>query len=294
MQTLALPFFFWAFQVTLHLTIKTNIMEMKGNLLKMVSAWNNPIDYHVQLGESLIHLNPYIGHALTIGHNGTINCIKCASKTKKAYGQGFCFNCFSSAPEADESVLKPELSKAHFGISRDMEWAEKHDLIDHFVYLALTNELKVGVTRHHQVPTRWIDQGASAAIKLAKTPNRHIAGIIEVFLKRFISDRTNWQAMLKGETNQQIDLLTEKGRIGKLLPSELQKYLIDDEHLFSFQYPVLEYPKKIEALSLDSIPVVEGILTGIRGQYLYFDTEKVFNVRKHSGYWVEININNQG
>lgn len=269
-------------------------MVYSGNISKLNCEFGYPIVYDFVLGDQAIQLNQLIGKRISLRHNGTINCVSCSSKTKKAYGQGFCFNCFSSAPEADESVLKPELSKAHFGISRDMEWAEKHDLIDHFVYLALTNELKVGVTRHHQVPTRWIDQGASAAIKLAKTPNRHIAGIIEVFLKRFISDRTNWQAMLKGETNQQIDLLTEKGRIGKLLPSELQKYLIDDEHLFSFQYPVLEYPKKIEALSLDSIPVVEGILTGIRGQYLYFDTEKVFNVRKHSGYWVEININNQG
>src|SRR5680860_390816 len=155
---------------------------------------------------------------------GKINCISCGKKTKTSFGQGFCYNCLQTAPEASESIMRPELSKAHLGIARDMEWAEKHDLIEHIVYLAVSSEVKVGVTRIHQIPTRWIDQGASSAIKLATTPNRHISGIIEVLLKKHFTDKTNWRTMLKNEIAQNINLLDEKNKVYQLLPAELKKY----------------------------------------------------------------------
>jgi hypothetical protein len=194
-----------------------------------------------------------------------------------------------TAPEASESVVRPELSKAHLGIARDMEWAEKHDLIDHFVYLALSSEVKVGVTRHHQIPTRWIDQGASAAIKLACAPNRHIAGIIEVFLKKFYTDKTDWREMLKNQINTTADLLAEKEKALKLLSSELRKYAEPDNEIIRIEYPVLEYPQKLTSLSFDKQPLISGILNGIKGQYLIFDEGAVLNIRKHNGYWIQIN-----
>ena len=105
-----------------------------------------------------------------------------------------------------------------------MDWARKHDLIEHVVYLALSSELKVGVTRHHQVPTRWIDQGASFAIELCRTPNRHVAGIIEVWLKNHFTDKTNWRAMLQNQLATGIDLPEEKKNALQLLTPELQRY----------------------------------------------------------------------
>jgi hypothetical protein len=193
-----------------------------------------------------------------------------------------------TAPEASESVLRPELSKSHFGITRDMDWAEKHDLIDHFVYLAVSNDVKVGVTRSHQIPTRWIDQGASFAIKIAKTPNRHIAGIMEVFLKKYFTDKTNWRSMLKNEVLKSFNLQQEKEKIEGLLPAELRKYIDTDNQVTSINYPVNQFPVKIKSVGFDKIPEIQGKLFGIKGQYLILDDDRVLNIRKHAGYFLQV------
>lgn len=179
---------------------------------------------------------------------------------------------------------------AHFGIGRDVEWAKKNDLIDHFVYLALSSAVKVGVTRYHQIPVRWIDQGASEAIRIAKTPNRHIAGIIECFLKNYYKDKTNWRDMVQNNVNHNIDLLEEKQRAIDLLPGELEQYVFDDKNITKIEYPVLDYPKKAVSFSFDKQPVIEGRLMGIKGQYLFLDSEKVINIRKHNGYFIKVEI----
>jgi hypothetical protein len=168
-----------------------------------------------------------------------------------------------------------------------MVWAEKHDLIEHIVYLAVSSEVKVGVTRIHQIPTRWIDQGANLAVKLAKTPNRHIAGIIEVFLKKHFTDKTNWRAMLKNEIIENIDLVTEKEKVIQLLPKELRKYAETDNSTIEINYPVQRFPDKIKSVGFDKTPVIEGVLTGIKGQYLLFDDDSVLNIRKHNGYFIQ-------
>ena len=263
-------------------------MQHEGNLIKMRTEADSPVRYFLPLGGEDITMNDLIGNRLSINFSGQINCIHCGKKTKRSFGQGFCYNCFQTAPEADPSVMRPELSRSHLGIARDLEWAQKHDLIDHYVYLAVTDALKVGVTRHHQVPTRWIDQGASFAIKLAKTPNRHIAGVIEVFLKNYLNDKTNWRAMLRNDVDTTIDLADEKERVATLLPDELRKYLSDEQEVMSLTYPVEKFPVKLKSVSLDKTPVFEGTLSGIKGQYLIFEDERVFNVRSHNGYFVEM------
>jgi hypothetical protein len=221
---------------------------------------------------------------------GQINCISCGKQTKTSFNQGFCYSCLQTAPEASESVVRPELSKSHFGMARDMEWAEKNDLIDHVVYLALSDDVKVGVTRIHQVPTRWIDQGARSAIRLAITPNRHIAGIIEVFLKKFYTDKTNWRTMLKNEIASDIQLLAEKQKATQLLPTELQKYVTSNNEIISINYPVKAYPETIKNLGFDKSPEIKGILSGIKGQYLIFEKGDVVNIRKHNGYFLEVSV----
>jgi hypothetical protein len=233
-------------------------------------------------------MNPLIGKEISMHFTGQINCISCGKVTKRSFNQGFCYNCLQTAPEASESVVRPELSKSHFGIARDMAWAEKHDLIEHVVYFAVASELKIGVTRNHQIPTRWIDQGASFAIEIARTPNRHIAGVMEVFLKKHFTDRTNWQAMLKNEVAENIDLAEEKGKVRQLLPLELQKYLTETNEVTSIEYPVSEYPQKVKSLSFDKTRDISGVLKGIKGQYLIFENDTVLNIRKHNGYFLEI------
>jgi hypothetical protein len=181
------------------------------------------------------------------------------------------------------------LCEAHLGKGRDLEYEQKNHNQPHFVYLAATEIVKVGVTRATQVPTRWIDQGARQALVIAETPNRYLAGVIEVALKDIYSDKTNWQNMLRNITDDSIDLIDEKWKTEELLPSDLSSYITDSEEVFDFNYPIITYPEKVTALNFDKTSDVSGILTGIRGQYLIFDNHNVINIRRHTGYEIEFN-----
>jgi hypothetical protein len=266
-------------------------MLASGTIIKMRSEFADPFQYFLPLGETELPMNELIGRNIQLTFTGQINCISCGKRTKTSFGQGFCYNCLQTAPEASETVMRPELSKAHLGIARDMDWAREHDLIDHFVYLAVSGELKVGVTRHTQVPTRWIDQGADEAIILARTPNRHIAGVIEVYLKNFFSDKTNWRSMLQNINIRPVNLPEEKVNAFQLLPSELQQYLHADNKIWRISYPVSDFPGKISSVTFDKDPVISGILNGIKGQYLIFSDGRVLNIRKHNGYFLEVRLN---
>jgi hypothetical protein len=160
--------------------------------------------------------------------------------------------------------------------------------------LALSSEIKVGVTRNTQVPTRWIDQGAIQAIPIVEVPNRYLAGITEVALKNHYADKTNWQKMLKmnPETSgPEVDLMAERLKLENLIPTEVQEFFKPNkEDLYELHYPVLHYPTKVNSLSLDKSPNFTGKLTGVKGQYLMFEDGTVFNVRTFEGYVVKINV----
>jgi len=188
-------------------------------------------------------------------------------------------------------VLRPDRCKAHLGISRDMAWSEDHCLKPHIVYLAVSGGLKVGITRLSQVPTRWIDQGAERAIRLCQVPNRHIAGVVEKFLMTLFGDKTNWKKMVTNEDLPGIDLLAEKEKALDSLPSELRQYaLFDDQEVFDFSYPVNQWPVNPSQHNFDKEMVIQGKLQGIRGQYLFFEGEKVLNVRRFSGYKIQLSV----
>jgi len=245
-------------------------MKAEGNLSKMRVIHDKPVSYILHLGESEILMNEIIGNKIHMEFHGTINCMKCGNVTRKSFAQGFCYPCFISIPETEECVLRPELCLAQDGIARDIEYAKKHCLKDHFVYLAVSSGLKVGVTRESQVPIRWIDQGASKAIKLARTPNRYTAGLIEVELKKHMADKTNWRNMLTNKVDLSVDLLEEKSKAESLLAPDLQKHIDPDNTVFEFEYPVLEYPEKVGSLNFDKTPIIEEKLLGIKGQYFLF------------------------
>ena len=265
-------------------------MELNGTIMKMVSNNDSIVHYKLPIDKQLFNISHYINKQITINFNSEINCIKCGTKIKKTFAQGFCFPCFQNSPETSECILKPELCQAQNGIARDLEWANKHCLKNHYVYLSLTSGIKVGVTRATQIPTRWIDQGAVKAIIFSKTPNRFTAGLIEVFLKQFISDRTAWQRMLKNDFDISTDLKNKKIELSTLLPKELKQFYIKENEIYNINYPVKVYPAKVKSVGLDKFPEISGILTGIKGQYLFIDNEKVFNIRKHQGYKVYIKI----
>ena len=260
---------------------------MKGLLHKMNVFFENPIRYELNFDEKIV-LNDFIGKKISLYFFGEIICVSGGKKTPKSFNQGFCYSCFTKAPESAECIIRPELCRAHLGEGRDVEWEQNHHNQPHVVYLAASDSVKVGVTRTTQVPTRWIDQGANSAIILAETPNRYLAGVLEVELKNHFTDKTNWQRMLKNELDESIDLVNEKWSLEEVLPADLMEYFSENDEIFDFNFPVTEYPTKIKSLSFDKETIIEGTLSGIKGQYLIFDDGRVLNIRKHTGYLVDI------
>lgn len=263
-------------------------MIFKGNLSKMNTELDEVVHYTLPHESKPLDMNSLLGKRIRITFEGQINCIACGRKTKKAFGQGFCYPCFANAPENAECIIRPELCEGHEGKGRDPEWEKKHHVRDHFVYLALSSDVKVGVTRHDQIPTRWIDQGASQAIIIVQTPYRQLAGKIEVALKEYFTDKTQWQRMLKNEVKEGIDLLKMKEEALSKLAEEYKAYHYKDDTITTLNYPVNLWPTKVKSLNLLKTPVIDGTLIGIKAQYLIFEGNTVFNIRKHSGYHVEI------
>ncbi|MFP9114099.1 DUF2797 domain-containing protein [Flavobacterium sp. RHBU_3] len=264
-------------------------MQYEGVLTKMQTEPGSPIQYYLVFNDSFIHMNQLLGQSFEINFTG-YQCLNCGKK-KKIWRQGFCYDCFYSSPAVGDWIMRPELSTAHLGVAdRDLEYESRVQLQPHVVYLACSSDMKVGVTRKTQVPTRWIDQGASAAIPLVEVPNRYLAGITEVALKDHYSDKINWKKMLTNEVTQ-FDLVAMRNSAQSLLPAETTEFFeTTPEHLYILNYPVLQYPKKISSLNLSTTPNYSGMLTGIKGQYLIFEDGTVLNVRSYEGFTVRITV----
>lgn len=263
-------------------------MEYTGQINKMHSILENVVQYELPIGDELVNMNQFIGKEITLKYENKIECIKCGRETVKSFNQGFCYPCFKDAPEAADWFIHPEKSQAHLGIEeRDLAYEEKVQLQPHIVYLSLTSGVKVGVTRGTQVPTRWIDQGAVQAIKLAQTPNRYLAGMIEVSLKEHMADKTNWRNMLMN-VHPDVDLIEKKEFTKTLVPEEYHKYLVKENEVVDINFPVTSYPVKVKSIGFDKVPEYTGTLKGIKGQYLLFENGIVLNIRKHGGYVVSL------
>lgn len=263
-------------------------MISSGFLHKMAVYQDKPVKYYLNTEEDLFFLNELMGRKFKITYLGDIKCF-CGKLVNNVFRMNFCYNCYYTLPEASEAILKPELSKAHLGIEeRDLEFEKAYQLQPHTVYLAISGGLKVGVTRTSQQITRWIDQGAIKALPILHTSNRYEAGVWEVELKKIFSDKTAWREMLRWN-DPDVDLLAEKNKILETFRNRQNEFL-DHSELFTFEYPSLEKPDKITTINIETKKSVEGILTGIRGQYLILDNNKVFNIRTYEGRHVEIEI----
>ena len=171
----------------------------------------------------------------------------------------------------------------------------KHCMREHFVYIANSSGLKVGITRSSQIPTRWIDQGASQALAIFKVRNRLHSGLLEVALAKHISDRTDWRKMLKGSA-EPVDMRAAAEDVLRAAKNDLAslketqpglEWQRLDEPPLSLSYPVARYPEKIVSLDFEKTATLAGRLNGIKGQYLLFDSG-VLNVRKFGGYEVVV------
>lgn len=267
---------------------------LHGNLKKMFTeVMDKQVSYYLDLGGERVAVNDLLSKKITLNINGTIHCTHCKKVTKKSFSQGFCYNCFRKLAACDVCIMSPEKCHFHLGTCREPEWAEQYCMQSHYVYLANSSALKVGITRGDQLPTRWIDQGATQARALFRVQNRRMSGLVETLFKTLVADKTNWRTMLKGNI-MPMDLEYEQERlIGQLyegLDSLQREFglqsitdLSDENETHEFIYPVLEYPTKIASLNAEKTPLIEGTLMGIKGQYWLLDTG-VINIRKYTGY----------
>ncbi|MCA6064903.1 DUF2797 domain-containing protein [Thalassolituus marinus] len=274
------------------------LAEGQLNKMRITPVSGADVQYHLELGDSAVCMNDLLGKQLQLQWAGSINCTHCGRATKKSFSQGYCYPCFTRLAQCDSCMMSPE--KCHFaaGTCREPEWAEQVCFSDHIVYLANSSGLKVGITRHTQVPTRWLDQGAAQALPIARVRNRRLSGLVEDLLRQQVADKTNWRALLKGNAVL-LDLEAERDKLFAQFAQPLAALeqqegpgsveLLNNAAVVDFSYPVSEYPSKISSHNLDKNPLVSGRLQGLKGQYLILDSG-VINLRKFTSYQVSLAV----
>lgn len=274
--------------------------KQSGHLLKMEAniSPEGYVEYQLPLGEERVPLNQFIGQSISLEHLGDIHCIHCGRRSKKSFSQGYCYPCFIKLPQCDTCIMSPEKCHFHAGTCRDSNWGEKYCFTDHYVYLSNTSGVKVGITRGDQLPTRWIDQGATQGLPIFRVTNRRHAGLIEDRLRQHVADKTQWQRMLKGN-NDDLNLPSVRDDLLEKCRLDLQELsdqyglqgiqLLDQELTTEIAFPVEQFPEKVKSFNLDKQPLMEGVLHGIKGQYLILDTG-VINIRKYTAYNVEFSV----
>ena len=268
-----------------------------GALQKLLIEASSPATYVMDLEERAIDLNTLIGANLEIRFTGQITCRHCGSETRRSYGGGHCYGCFKTLASCDLCVVSPD--RCHFfeGTCREPDWGEAFCMQPHLVYLANSAGLKVGITKPGQVPVRWLDQGATQALIVMHTRTRQQAGLVEAALAQRVADRTDWRALVAGESPA-VDLDVAWGQLARQATAALElldarfpgalKQAVDASPL-TFSYPIRYYPRQLDRFNLDKTSVVGGRLAGIKGQYLLFDNG-VFNVRQHTSYHVQLSV----
>lgn len=268
----------------------------RGALDKMAVQLGDAAEYALCLDQARVPLNPLLGQRLRLEYLGAIHCSHCGKRTRTSFAQGYCYNCFRSLPQCDTCIMSPEKCHFEWGTCRDPQWGERFCMTDHVVYLANSSGAKVGITRASQLPTRWLDQGASQALPILRVATRQQSGLVEDLLRSQVADRTNWRALLKGDAAP-LDLVQLREQLFDHCADGLQALQqrfglqaiqpLADAEVLQIRYPVQAYPAKIVSLDLDKNPRVEGTLQGIKGQYLILDSG-VINIRKFTAYQVAV------
>lgn len=272
--------------------------DWRGGLRKMQVELGETVRYRLFPEQGGLCLNESLGQSIRLSFTGAIHCVACDRLTKKSFNQGYCFPCLRKLAACDSCIVSPEKCHLAEGTCREPDWAETHCQVPHIVYLSNTSNVKVGITRETQIPTRWIDQGATQAKPIARVQTRHQSGLLEVLCAQQVGDRTAWQTMLKGNGEpQDLEAIRQKVMASckegiadlQLQHGDSAFELLEDAPETEIEYPVLNWPEKVKAHNFDKQPVVEGTLMGIKGQYLMLDTG-VLNIRKFGGYEVEIKV----
>ncbi|MGE8405838.1 MAG: DUF2797 domain-containing protein [Pseudomonas sp.] len=269
----------------------------RGSIRKMTARLETPVvQYAFRLGETEVPVNPMLGQTVRLEYLGAIHCSHCGKRTKTSFSQGYCYPCMTRLAQCDVCIMSPERCHYDAGTCREPSWGEQFCMTDHVVYLANSSGVKVGITRASQLPTRWLDQGASQALPILRVATRQQSGLVEDLLRSQVADRTNWRALLKGDA-EAVDLVAVRDQLFASCAEGLlglqERFGVQaiqplhDGQPIDIRYPVQAYPSKIVSFNLDKNPVAEGTLLGIKGQYLIFDTG-VINIRKYTAYQLAV------
>lgn len=275
-----------------------------GNLDKMNTSLDgeNVIYSLANKSGDVLSINPLIGKRVEIRFAGQNICRHCDSEVSTLKRQGYCEACYYSLAACDKCIMSPELCHYDKGTCREPAWGEENCLKPHAVYLSYTSSFKVGITRHTNMPSRWLDQGATTAAVLFNVEKRHVSGLVEVAFKPFISDRTNFRNMLLDTQGvSDADFISKANEVlSQVKPSisALQDEMgegaivpVDEIKPQRFFYPMPSslLPEKVgtgTSFKEDSL-TVSGTLKGVKGQYWYVG-DKWINVRSQAGKKVEI------
>jgi hypothetical protein len=263
-------------------------MKHLGKVTKLKILDGNPVNYFFIAGAHEIPLNNLIGQQVFLHFTGNSYCVACNRKIAKTYRQGYCFLCNRGLAQCDMCVLQPERCHYAQGTCREPEWGDKYCNIPFVVYLANTSGIKVGITKAHDMLTRWFDQGATQAVPIFRVGSRYHSGLIEVQLAKQMSDKTNWRQMLNACV-EPVDLLSLRAEIFANYPDKFafgDVEFLTEHAVKEIVYPGADYPK-IKSLNFKETNIIGGTLQALKGQYMLFDTG-VINIRNISGHEIEI------
>lgn len=271
-------------------------MKHIGQVEKLIARNDDPVSYSMPLGTAQVPLAPLFGKPIGLRYTGKITCVNCGRNSNKSFNQGYCYQCFQKLAQCDSCIIAPERCHYEAGTCREPIWGDHFCMQDHIVYFANSSGLKVGITRASQLPTRWIDQGATQGLPVLRLRSRQQAGFCEAMFREHVTDRTNWRSMLSGN-QEEIDLAAERDRLLGACAKPLQDLqkrfgvhavsVLTGLEPLAIRYPVLRYPEKVASLELDKDTQITGTLLGAKGQYLIFDSG-VINIRKYTGYELEL------
>ena len=151
---------------------------MAGVLRKMKVGLEDPVNYYLSMGNSSVYINKFLDKPLCIQFTGKIFCIQCGRNIKKSFQNGYCFPCYKELLSCGLCIIHPERCRVGEKICDPCRWAHVHCHERHVLYFANTDSLKVGITTEKNMPSRWIDQGASAAMPVFFLENRDLSTFI--------------------------------------------------------------------------------------------------------------------
>ena len=212
---------------------------MRGFAKAMTHQVDAVIRYFWTLGDEELEVSSALGKRMKISFLGERRCVNCGRKVNKLYQSGYCFPCVTTLAETDLCIVKPHECHHHLGTCRDNQFAEANCMIPHYVYLAVSSQAKVGLTRKRREWIRWVDQGASRAVLFAELPTRKLAGELEMEIAKTMPDKTDWRKMVQGVVAD-VDLVKLASEVDERMPDAWRSYLLKERIVHEFTYPVLD------------------------------------------------------